>query len=146
MGGYFIIQIKEYFMILDYMTGQGDYYNDIDDLLKDDPTIEVDIQARGMKKRMRIRALSFVQMEKIAKASTDAEGKVDNIEFVLHTLCEGVVRPKFNSAQAKKLMDAHGETVKEIAENIWQLGRISKQAFDEYITALQTLNETPAAE
>lgn len=133
-------------MILDFVTGQGDYYNDIDDLMKDDPTIEVDIQGKGMKKRLRIRALSFVQMEKIAKAATDSEGKVDNIEFVINTLCEGVVRPKFNTAQAKKLLDAHGETVKEIAENIWQLGRISKDAFDEYLKALQELNETPSAE
>lgn len=133
-------------MVLDFVAGQGEYYNDIDDLLKDDPTIEVDIQGRGMKKRIRIRALSFSQMEKIAKLATDSEGKVDNVEFVLQTLCEGIVRPKFNSAQAKKLMDAHGETVKEIAENIWQLGRISKEAFDEYIKALQELNETPTAE
>ncbi len=131
--------------MFDFMTGAGDYYEDTDDFLKDDPTIEVDIKAAGMGKRLRIRALSFAQMEKINKLST-VDGKVDNSEFVVNTIMEGVVRPKFSSVQAKRLLDAHGETVKEIAENIWQLGRISKKTFDEYLKTLQELKAIPEPE
>jgi hypothetical protein len=132
-------------MVLDYVVGQGEYYDDIDDFLKDDPTLEVDVKAKGMRKRLRIRALNFSQMERISKASI-VEGKVDNTEFVLQTLVEGIVRPKLNTAQARRLLDAHGETVKEIADSIWQLGRISRGAFDEYIKALQESSDLPADE
>lgn len=132
-------------MVLDYVVGQGEYYEDVDDFLKDDPTLEVDIKAKGMKKRLRIRALTFAQMERISKSSL-VDGKVDNVEFVLNTLVEGIVRPKFNTATARRLLDAHGETVKEIADSIWQLGRISRGAFEEYIKALQESSDLPADE
>jgi hypothetical protein len=128
--------------MFDFLTGPGDYYDDVDDFMKDDQTIEVDISTKGMKKRLRVRSLSFAQMEKINKLS-QVEGKLDNSEFVINTIIEGVVRPKFNSAQAKRLLDAHGETVKEIAENIWQLGRISKKTFDDYLKTIQDLNDLP---
>jgi hypothetical protein len=132
-------------MIVDFMAGQGDYYDDVNDFLSDDQTVEVDVQVKGMKKRLRIRALSFAQMEKINKLSQD-DGKIDNTLFVIFTLVEGIVRPKFNEAQARKLLDAHGETVKELAENIWQLGRISKASFTEYMQSLQELKTIPDAE
>ena len=128
--------------MFDFMGGSGNYYDDVDDFLKDDQTIEVDISAKGMSKRIRIRSLSFAQMEKVNKLS-QVDGKLDNSEFVINTIMEGVVRPKFNSAQAKRLLDAHGETVKEIAENIWQLGRISKKTFDEYLKTVQELKSVP---
>jgi len=128
--------------MFDFLTGPGDYYDDVDDFMKDDQTIEVDISAKGMNKRIRIRSLSFAQMEKVNKLS-QVEGKLDNSEFVINTIIEGVVRPKFNSAQAKRLLDAHGETVKEIAENIWQLGRISKKTFEDYIKTVQDLSAIP---
>lgn len=131
--------------MFDFMTGSGDYYNDVDDFLQDDQTIEVDIKAKGMAKRLRIRALSFAQMEKINKLS-QVDGKVDNSEFVINTIVEGVVRPKFNSAQAKRLLDAHGETVKDIAENIWQLGRISRTTFEKYLSTVQELESIPDPE
>lgn len=132
-------------MVLDYVVGQGEYYEDIDDFLKDDPTLEVDVKATGMRKRLRIRALTFAQMERINKASI-VDNKVDNIEFVLNTLVEGIVRPKLNTAQARRLLDAHGETVKEIADSIWQLGRVSRGAFEQYVKALQESSDLPADE
>jgi hypothetical protein len=131
--------------MIDFLTGTGDYYEDVDDFLRDDQTIEVDVQLQGMTKRLRIRALSFAQMEKINKLS-QKDGAVDNSEFVINTLVEGIVRPKFNTAQAKKLLDAHGETVKELAEHIWKLGRINKRTFDEYIQTLQEFRDLPKPE
>lgn len=131
--------------MIDFMTGAGDYYEDVDDFLKDDQTIEIDVQLQGMEKRLRIRALSFAQMEKINKLS-QKDGVVDNSEFVLNTLVEGIVRPKFNAVHAKKLLDAHGETVKELAEHIWKLGRINKRTFDEYIKTLQEFRDLPKSE
>jgi hypothetical protein len=131
--------------MLDFMTGSGDYYEDVDDFLKEDQTIEIDVQLQGMTKRLRIRALSFAQMEKINKLS-QKDGTVDNSEFVLNTLIEGVVRPKLNPVQARKLLDGHGETVKELAEHIWKLGRINKRTFDDYIKTLQELRDLPKPE
>jgi hypothetical protein len=122
--------------MIDYAFGSGEYYDNVDDLLKDDSILEVDITIKGLKKRVRIRALSFLQMEKINQQSSK-NGEVDNIEFTVNTLAEGLVRPKMNTAQARKLLEANGEVVREIAENIWTLGKISKDMFDKYIETLQ---------
>jgi hypothetical protein len=122
--------------MIDYAFGSGEYYDNVDDLLKDDSILEVDITIKGLAKRVRIRALSFLQMEKINQQSSK-NGEVDNIEFTVSTLAEGLVRPKMNTAQARKLLEANGEVVREIAENIWTLGKISKDMFDKYIETLQ---------
>ncbi len=122
--------------MIDYAFGSGEYYDNVDDLLKDDSILEVDITIKGLKKRVRIRALSFLQMEKINQQSSK-NGEVDNIEFTVNTLAEGLVRPKMNTVQARKLLEANGEVVREIAENIWTLGKISKDMFDKYIETLQ---------
>lgn len=123
--------------MIDYAFGSGEYYDNVDDLLKDDSILEVDITIKGLAKRVRIRALSFLQMEKINQQSSKTNGEVDNIEFTVNTLAEGLVRPKMNTAQARKLLEANGEVVREIAENIWTLGKISKDMFDKYIETLQ---------
>jgi hypothetical protein len=134
-GVYFFLIQKEFYMI-DYAFGSGEYYDNVDDLLRDDSILEVDITIKGLAKRVRIRALSFLQMEKINQQSSK-NGEVDNIEFTVGTLAEGLVRPKMNTAQARKLLEANGEVVREIAENIWTLGKISKDMFDKYIETLQ---------
>lgn len=132
--------------MIDFAIGSGDYYDDVNEFLKDDPTIETDITIIGMQKRLRIRALSFAQMERINKLSTNSDGVIDNTNFVLHTIVEGVVRPKMNYAQAQSLANAHGETVKTLAENIWQIGKISKGTFQQYIQSVQDLKSIPDAE
>lgn len=134
--------------MLDYAFGAGEYYDSVDDLLQDDSLLEVDLTIRGLKKRVRIRALTFIQMEKINQQSSK-NGEVDNIEFTVNTITEGLVRPKLNQAQARKLMEANGEVVRELAENIWTLGKVSKDVFDKYVEALQrdsTLQEPDAVE
>jgi hypothetical protein len=122
--------------MIDYAFGSGEYYESVDDLLRDDSILEVDITIKGLSKRVRIRALSFLQMEKINQQSSK-NGEIDNIEFTVNTLAEGLVRPKMNPAQARKLLEANGEVVREVAENIWTLGKISKDMFDKYIETLQ---------
>ena len=134
--------------MLDYAFGAGEYYDSVDDLLQDDSLLEVDLTIRGLKKRVRIRALTFIQMEKINQQSSK-NGEVDNIEFTVNTITEGLVRPKLNQAQARKLMEANGEVVRELAENIWTLGKVSKDVFDKYVEASQrdsTLQEPDAVE
>jgi hypothetical protein len=125
--------------MLDYAFGSGEYYENVDDLLTDDSLLEVDLTIKGLKKRLRIRALSYAQMEKINTLSQKS-GETDTIEFTINTIVEGLIRPKLNSAQAKKLLDANGEVVRELAENIWTLGKVSKDAFDKYIEALNKDN------
>jgi hypothetical protein len=122
--------------MVDYAFGQGEYYDSVDDLLSDDSILEVDLTIRGLNKRIRIRALTFAQMEKINQLSQKS-GEVDNLEFTVNTIAEGVVRPKLNPIQARKLLDANGEVIREIAENIWTLGKISKDMFDKYVEKLQ---------
>jgi hypothetical protein len=122
--------------MLDYAFGAGEYYDNVDDLLQDDSMLEVDLTIKGLKKRLRIRALSFAQMEKINQLS-QKNGEMDNTEFTVNTIVEGLIRPKMNSAQAKKLLDANGEVVRELAENIWTLGKISKDAFEKYLETLE---------
>lgn len=122
--------------MLDYAFGSGEYYENVDDLLTDDSMLEVDLTIKGLKKRLRIRALSFAQMEKINQLS-QKNGEMDNSEFTIHTIVEGLIRPKMNAAQAKKLLDANGEVVRELAENIWTLGKISKDAFEKYLETLE---------
>lgn len=126
--------------MLDYAFGAGDYYNSVDDLLSDDSLLEVDLVIKGLKKRLRIRALSYAQMEKINSISQKS-GEIDTTEFTINTIVEGLIRPKLNSAQAKRLLDANGEVVRELAENIWTLGKVSKDAFDKYIQALNKDSE-----
>ena len=122
--------------MLDYAFGAGEYYDNVDDLLQDDSMLEVDLTIKGLKKRLRIRALSFAQMEKINQLS-QKNGEMDNTEFTVNTIVEGLIRPKMNSAQAKKLLYANGEVVRELAENIWTLGKISKDAFEKYLETLE---------
>jgi hypothetical protein len=98
--------------------------------------LEVDLTIKGLKKRLRLRELSFAQMEKINQLS-QKNGEMDNSEFTINTIVEGLIRPKMNSAQAKKLLDANGEVVRELAENIWTLGKISKDAFEKYLETLE---------
>lgn len=125
--------------MLDYAFGAGEYYDNVDDLLRDDSLLEVDLTIRGLQKRVRIRALSFAQMEKINQQS-QKNGEVDNIEFTVNTISEGLVRPKMNTVQARKMLDANGEVVRELAENIWTLGKIGKDVFDKYVETLQKDN------
>ena len=122
--------------MLDYAFGSGDYYEGVDDLLNDDTLLEVDLSIKGLKKRLRIRALSYAQMEKINGLSQKS-GEVDTTEFTVNTIVEGLIRPRMNSAQARKLLDANGEVVRELAENIWTLGKISKDSFDKYVETLR---------
>lgn len=133
--------------MLDYAFGAGEYYESVDDILQDDSLLEVDMAIRGLKKRVRIRALTFLQMEKINQQSAKGTtNEIDNVEFTVNTIVEGLVRPKLNQAQARKLMEANGEVVRELAENIWALGKVSKDVFDKYIEALQKDNKIPEPE
>lgn len=131
--------------MLDYAFGAGEYYDNVDDLLRDDSLLEVDLTIRGLQKRVRIRALSFAQMEKINQQS-QKNGEVDNVEFTVNTISEGLVRPKMNTVQARKMLDANGEVVRELAENIWTLGKIGKDVFDKYVDTLQKDNSLQSDE
>jgi hypothetical protein len=131
--------------MLDYAFGAGEYYDNVDDLLRDDSLLEVDLTIRGLQKRVRIRALSFAQMEKINQQS-QKNGEVDNTEFTVNTIAEGLVRPKMNTVQARKMLDASGEVVRELAENIWTLGKIGKDVFDKYVETLQKDNSLQSDE
>jgi hypothetical protein len=124
--------------MIDFAVGSnGDYYESIDELEQAASPNELDVVIRGLQKRVRIRALTFAQMEKINQLATKTGNEVDNTEFTLHTLVEGIVRPKLTISQARRLLDVNGEVVRELGEQIWTIGKISKGEFDKFVEALQ---------
>lgn len=111
-----------------------DYFDSAKEVSLEDDRIETDIHVSGWGKKMRIRALSFAQMELINKKATHKEtGNLDHAEWVYHTIQQGVVRPLFTYNSARELADNNGAFVRELADEIWNLGRISKRMWDTYI-------------
>jgi hypothetical protein len=125
-----------------------DYYGSVAQIAQEEDRVETDIHLVGWTKKLRIRALSFDQMERINRNAkihvTDEKtnrvaGEIDHAEFVYHTLVEGVVIPRMNYAQAKMLADNNGEIIRELADQIWDLGRVTKAAWDLFIEEQQRL-------
>lgn len=111
-----------------------DYYDSAKEISLEDDRVETDIHINGWGKKLRIRALSFAQMELINKKATNKEtGNLDHAEWVYNTLQQGIVRPLFTYNSAKELADNNGSIVRELADEIWNLGRISKKMWDAYI-------------
>lgn len=122
---------KESFVV-DHLS-DVDYYTNADDLLSEDDIIETDIRIVGWKKKFRIRALTFAQMEKINKNSEDEKGNMQHDLFVYWTIVEAVVRPKMKIDQVKRLSESNGSFVQELSDEIWKLGRVSKELWDKFI-------------
>ena len=118
-----------------------EYFDTAKEITLEDDRVETDIHVSGWGKKLRIRALSFAQMEIINKKATDKDGKLDHAEWVYHTIKEGVVRPGFSYNQARELSDNNGEFVRELADEIWNLGRISKKMWDAYILEQKRLTK-----
>lgn len=119
-----------------------EYFENARDVTLEDDRIETDIHISGWNRKMRIRALSFAQMEVINKKSTDAKtGNLDHAEWVYNSIKEGVTRPLFTYNSAKELADNNGEFVRELADEIWNLGRISKRMWDAYILEQKRVTE-----
>ena len=122
------------------------YFESANQVAQEEDRVEVDIKVTGWEKKMRIRALSFAQMEKINKMATVQEtdketrkvaGELDKAEWTYWTIKEGVVRPYFTIVQARELADNNGAFVRELADEIWNLGRISKRMWDAFILEQQ---------
>lgn len=123
-------------------TEEVPYFESPREVTLEEDRVELDIHLLGWSKKMRIRALSFAQMEQINKLATDKDtGKIDQAEWVYRTIKEGVTRPMFTYNQAKDLADNNGEFVRELADEIWNLGRISKRMWDAYIAEQKRLAE-----
>lgn len=118
-----------------------DYFETPKEVTLEDDRLEIDIHVSGWQKKMRIRALSFAQMERINKSSMDKEGKIDSEQWVYWTIKEGVVRPGFTLPMAQELAENNGSFVRELADEIWELGRISKRQWDAYIETQKRLAE-----
>lgn len=119
----------------------GEYYDSADELIEEDDIIETDVKIAGWNKKFRIRALDFEQMGRINKNSVDKEsGELDNEEWTYQTIAEGVIRPRFKIEKARKLSKSNGEFVKALADEIWNLGRISKPLWEKYIAEIKASN------
>lgn len=110
------------------------YFSHPDEVLNEDDIIEADVRIVGWEKKFRIRALTFGQMDAINKAATDPEtGNLKQDEWTYHTIVQGVIRPRYRIEQARRLADANGEFVKELADRIWEIGRLNKKLWDAFI-------------
>ncbi len=118
-----------------------EYFSSAAEIAKQDDRVETDIEIQGWGKKLRIRALSFAQMEKINKLATDKDGVLDHAQWVYHTLVEGIVIPHLNIIQARDLADNNGTIIRELADEIWELGRISKRAWDQFMLEQKRLAE-----
>lgn len=119
-----------------------EYFSGAKEIAEQEDRVEIDVHITGWEKKVRIRALSFAQMEKVNRMSritkTDAKenkisGEMDHAEFTYWTLVEGVVIPHMSYPQAKQLADNNGEFVRELVDEIWGLGRINKKMWDDFI-------------
>lgn len=128
--------------MVNHYANDIEYYSTIEEFITETDLIETDVYISGWNKKFRITALSFGKQEDINKKATDKEtNQLDHTEWVLWTLVHGVVRPKLNYAQAKQLMDKNGQFINSLADEIWNIGRVSKKAFDEYIQKLSELHK-----
>ena len=131
-------------MILDEM----DYYETAKEVTEENDRIETDVHITGWQKKLRIRALSFEQMENINKKATIHKsdnpkliGTIDSAEWTYWTIVEGVIIPRFTIAQSRLLADNNGVFVRQLADEIWELGRISKRAWDAFIDEQKKLSQ-----
>lgn len=127
--------------MIDNLPEDVEYYTSADELTSEDDIIETDIKVVGWKKKFRIRALTFAQMEKINQSAEDEAGKLQHDLFVYHTIAEGVVRPKMKIDQVRRLADSNGAFVQELSDEIWRLGRVSKELWDKFIEEAKRANK-----
>lgn len=131
------------------------YYDNVEEILQEDDIVEADIRISGWNKKFRLRALTFEQMTRInhkatviVKDETTGEQKteLDDALFLYWTLVEGVVRPKITFTNAQRFGEKNGEFVKELSEEIWTIGRVSKAVWNKYIAVIKESNELAAKE
>ena len=132
--------------MIQHHTASVDYYNAIEDFLAESDLVETDVYIQGLNGKFRISALTFGQQEEInqkslRKVDDSDKTELNHQEWVLWTLVHGVVRPKLNYTQAKQFISKNGQIVNALADEIWNIGRIPKKTFDEYISKLKELNE-----
>jgi hypothetical protein len=108
------------------------YYDSITEFLQEDDLCELDVHLVGLEKQFRIRALDFAAMEKINQLS-GKDGVMDTIVFTIQTIVHGVVRPKINPEQAQKLITKNGAVIRELADQIWLLSRITPKTLQAYL-------------
>lgn len=119
-----------------------EYYNSPTELLAEDDLVETDIKVGGWKKHFRIRALTFEQMDDINMKALDPKtNTLRQKEWVYWTIVHGVVRPAFKIEQARMLGASNGEFVKELADNIWEIGRLDKTVWDNFIAESERANK-----
>lgn len=120
-------------MAIDSLPHDVEYYGSSDDVLREDDIIETDVKVVGWQKKFRIRALTFGQMENINRKALDKDGNLQHDLFVYWTIVEGVTRPRFKIDQAERLAHSNGTFVQELSDEIWRLGRVSKELWDTFV-------------
>jgi hypothetical protein len=107
--------------------------------------VEMTVQPQGWAKPVRIRTLTGTQRQVINAFAGVGDAR-DWRKFVVKTLCEGVVNPKFSPTSAGELFDFHnGELVEQLAMAIWELGRLDAAKLNAYLAAEKALRSAEKA-
>lgn len=119
-----------------------EYFGSVQEIAQEDDRVETDVHIIGWEKKLRIRALSFEDMDKINRFSKVRKkdekeqrevGDLDQAEWTYWTLVYGVVIPRMTISQARLLADNNGDMVRQLTDEIWNLGRISKKLWNRFM-------------
>lgn len=118
-----------------------EFFDNAKEITLEDDRLTLDIQVIGWSKKFKIRALSFGQMEDINRKARDDKGEMDQELWSYWTLVHGVVIPMMRINEAKALADNNGAFVRELCNEIWQMGRVSRKQWDSYVEEQKRLSE-----
>lgn len=113
-------------------NGNFPYYDSFKEFLAEDDICEIDVYIVGLEKQFRIRALDFDTMEKINQLSI-LNGTIDNKAFAIQTIVHGVIRPRVTPEDANKMLSKNGAIIRELADQIWVLSRITPKTLEAYL-------------
>ncbi len=128
----------------------GEEFASVDDIFNSTDLPEATIKIPRWKKNgkplaIRVRALSLVQREAIAKESTRKDGSIDVVAQIEATLREGCVMPRFDILQAGRLRHKNGAVLEQIANFIWSMSAIDQDLIDATVQALSAAERAPEA-
>lgn len=92
---------------------------------------------------IRVRALSLMQRDQVARESTDRDGTIDPVKQIEATLREGVLVPKFDPASAQLLRYKNGHALEQIAQFIWALSALDQEYIDSIVQQLSGAERAP---
>ena len=128
----------------------GEQYCSIADIFETDDIPQATIRvpqwkSHGRAVAIRVRGLSLMQREIVARESAQTDGTINNVAQIEATIREGVLVPKFDLATASRLRHKNPLALQQIAEFIWALSALDQQFIDSVVIDLAQAAPAPDA-